>query len=144
MVDLLGQLSNPSDQVNQAIPPLGTVDLGAIGSSKERQGSRLRRLPASEVERLVVRYCDGSTVNALAAEFGIHRKTVMDHLRRAGIPRRVDAMRWTSDQLAQATDLYRQGQSVASIGSEFGLDPSTVSRRLKRAGVVLRPRRGRA
>jgi IS30 family transposase len=51
-------------------------------------------------------------------------------------------MRWTPEQLAHATDLYRQGLSAAAIGGQFGLDPSTVSRRLKRAGVVLRPRRG--
>jgi DNA-directed RNA polymerase specialized sigma24 family protein len=118
------------------------VDLGTMGSSKDRQLSRLRRLSAAEVEDLIGRHHEGATVNVLATEFGIHRKTVMDHLRRAGIPRRSDAMRWTPEQLAHATDLYRQGLSAAAIGGQFGLDPSTVSRRLKRAGVVLRPRRG--
>jgi transposase-like protein len=95
------------------------------------------------VECLIKQYRDGSTVKALAEEFGIHRSTVMDHLRRHGIPRRSDSMRWTPEQLAQATSLYRQGLSAAAISSQYGLDPSTVSKRLKRAGVVLRPRPGR-
>lgn len=142
-VDLLGQLSNPSDQVKQGIPTLERPDLMAIGSSSNRPGRHVRRLSPTEVDTLIGRYRDGGTVNGLAGEFGIHRGTVMDHLRRHGIPRRSDAMRWTPEQLAQVTDLYREGLSAAAIGSQYGLDPSTVSKRLKRAGVKLRPRPGR-
>jgi len=78
----------------------------------------------------------------LATEYGIHRVTVTEHLRRSEIPRRSDLMRWTPEQLAEVTELYHQGNSIRVLGEQYGVDPSTVAKRLKRAGVSLRPRRG--
>ena len=92
----------------------------AIGSSSDRTGARLRRLSTGEVEGLIEKYRSGATVKTLAEEYAIHRSTVMDHLRRHGIPRRSDSMRWTPEQLAHATSLYRQGLSAAAISSQYG------------------------
>jgi transposase-like protein len=143
-VDLLGQLSNPSDQVNQGIPSLGDRVAPAIASSPNARGRRPGRLDEPQIKVLIEAYQLGATVKDLAVEHGIHRVTVMEHLRRNGIRTRSDLMRWAPEQLEEATDLYRAGESVRVLGERYGLDPSTVAKRLKRAGVKLRPRRGSA
>ena len=142
LVDLLGQLSNPSDQVNQGIPSLGERCTPVIASSSGEHGHRPRRLTQGQVNALVEAYRLGATVMDLAVEHGIHRTTVTAHLQRSGISRRSDIMRWSPEQLAEITELYSQGSSVRTIGAQYGVDPSTVAKRMKRAGVKLRPRRG--
>lgn len=141
-MDLLGQLSNPSAQANQGIPSLGSPVVPTIDSSRDEHVRRPKRLTELQVKALVDGYRLGARVEDLAAEHGIHRVTVMEHLRRNGIPRRSDMTRWSPKQLAEVTDLYNQGSSVRTIGAQYGVDPSTVAKRLKRAGVSLRPRRG--
>lgn len=141
-MDLLGQLSNPSDQVSEGISSLGDRRPPAITSSSGVHGRRPRRLTRAQVTALIDAYRLGATVKDLACEYGVHRATVMDHLRRNEIPRRSDTRRWTPDQLREATDLYHQGNSIRVLGERYHLDPSTVARRLRRAGVQLRPRRG--
>jgi transposase-like protein len=141
-VDLLGQLSNPSDQASEGIPSLGDRVTPAIAASQDEHGRRPRRLTEVQVKALIDAYQLGARVMDLAIEHGIHRVTVMEHLRRSEIPRRSDLLRWTTEQLAEVTELYNQGSSVRTIGAQYGVDPSTVAKRLKRAGVSLRPRRG--
>jgi transposase-like protein len=46
------------------------------------------RLSPTDIERLVARYRTGTPINDLAAEFEIHRTTVMKHIERGGAPRR--------------------------------------------------------
>jgi transposase-like protein len=143
-VDLLGQLSNPYDQVSEGIFSLGDRFAPAIASSSVEHGRRPRRLTQAQVKDLIEAYLLGATIKDLAAEHDIHRVTVMDHLRRNEIPRRSDSIRWTPEQLVEVSDLYREGNSIRVLGERYGLDPSTVAKRLKRAGVQLRPRRGLA
>lgn len=143
-MDLLGQLSNPSDQVNRGIPSWERPDSVAIGSSPDERCRRPRRLSDLQVKTLIDTYQSGTTIKDLAAEYGIHRVTVMEHLRRNEIPRRSDSKRWTPEQLVEVTDLYHEGNSIRVLGQRYRLDPSTVAKRLKRAGVQLRPRRGSA
>lgn len=143
-MDLLGQLSNPSDQVNQGNPTRGDRFAPAIASSHDEHVRRPRRLTELQIKALIDAYQLGARVKDLAIEHGIHRVTVMEHLRRNGIPRRSDMMRWSPEQLAEVTELYNQGSSVRTIGAQYGVDPSTVAKRLRQAGVSLRPRRGLA
>jgi transposase-like protein len=138
----LGQLSNPSDQVNQGIPSLEDRSAPAIASSPDQGSRRPKRLNQLQVEALIEAYRLGATIKDLAVEHGIHRVTVMEHLRRNEIPTRSDSMRWSTEQLIEVTELYHHGNSIRVLGERYGLDPSTVARRLKRSGVQLRPRRG--
>lgn len=47
-----------------------------------RPKQRQVRLTKPEIDELVKARATGTTINALAAQFGIHRTTVMDHLKR--------------------------------------------------------------
>jgi DNA-binding CsgD family transcriptional regulator len=88
-------------------------------------------------------YRDGASVQNLAARFGIHRTTVLDHLKRRGVPRRPRVRKLTDRQIARAAEEYRSGDSLKALGERYGVDAATVRTHLARADVQIRPRRGR-
>jgi DNA-binding CsgD family transcriptional regulator len=140
MVDLLGRLSNPGSEpvgssVERVDPPTAAVE-----SRTDHQVQR--RLGVSEVNKMVDRREAGETIEQLAERFGVHRTTVMAHLRRQGVPRQSRSRTWSDSALLAEVDRYMKGASLADIAERHGISPSTVARRLKRAGVELRPRPG--
>ncbi|MGC0274860.1 helix-turn-helix domain-containing protein [Pseudactinotalea sp. Z1739] len=50
-----------------------------------RLRKRIRRLSASEIDELAAAYEAGDSVYTLGRRYGIHRTTVSEHLRRAGV-----------------------------------------------------------
>jgi DNA invertase Pin-like site-specific DNA recombinase len=100
-----------------------------------------RRLPVEQVRSLIAAYRAGVPINTLAAQFEIHRSTVLDHVTRTRTPRRYPAL--NQRQLGQAVQLYRAGRSLRDIGISFGVHASTVGRYLTQAGVKLRDCQGR-
>jgi transposase len=88
-------------------------------------------------------YQHGHSLGELAREFGVHRRTVADHLERLGVARRVNLPKLTSTDIKRAASQYRAGDSLATVGKMLHVDASTVQRALKRVGVAIRPRPGR-
>jgi hypothetical protein len=88
-------------------------------------------------------YRNGEKIVELASRFGINKPTMLHHVAAAGLPRRTDSRRWSSDDLGVASAMYQDGASLAVIGDRFDLGATTVWNRLRAAGVELRPRRGR-
>lgn len=78
----------------------------------------------------------------LAERFGMSRTTVMAHLDRRTVQRRLVAKQWDDDALAMAARSYANGHSLADIANQHALDPQTVANRLRRGGVTIRPRPG--
>jgi hypothetical protein len=91
---------------------------------------------------LVAAYRAGRSLRDLAAEFGVHRRTVAALLESRGVPRRVNLRKLTADDVTDASHRYRAGDSLATIGDVCGVDAETVRRELVRAGVAIRRRRG--
>jgi len=71
----------------------------------------------AKVEALVAGYRSGSSMVELAAEFGIDRRTVSGHLRRAGVARRGNL---DEQVVVEARDLYEAGWSSARWGNASG------------------------
>lgn len=107
-----------------------------------RPRQQQRRLAHDQIADLLVKYTDGTSVLALAEEYGIHRTTVMEILEREGIPRRPCTRRMTDDDVARAAVQYATGQSLAVVGEAFGVSPKTVAREFARAGIATRPQPG--
>ena len=101
-----------------------------------------RRLLLEQVNELIAAYRAGVPINDLAAQFEIHRSTVLDHVNRAGTRRRYPALGLRD--VEEAAELYRTGQSLRTIGIHFGVHASTVRQYLVRAGNTLRDCQGRA
>ena len=81
---------------------------------------------------------------SLAARYGIHRGTVKDHLRRAGVPIRPGHQAKLSetdkDEIAR---LYEAGLSIHKLALQFSVTDNPVHKALKECGVRMRDPRGR-
>lgn len=114
------------------------TDSETLDAARQRQV----RLSPARVDELALAYQRGATVRELVEQFGVHRTTVLDHLKRRGVARRTNIRKLTDQQVQEATRYYRAGDSLLTTGKRFGVDASTISREFKQAGVPLRPRRG--
>ena len=159
-MDLKGQLSNPSRAVGslagQGSRASEHVDgspskadsksqHGPSSSASEEKGQLSnpvqRRLTDTEIDDLVARYEARSTIEILASKFGVHRTTVMDHLRRRAVPRRTPR-KLTDQMVADSAHRYSSGETLAGVAEQLGIAPSTITRELRLAGIPIR-RRGR-
>lgn len=75
--------------------------------------------------RIVKAYEAGATINVVAAEFGLNRKTVMRHVRKAGAKLRRQSL--DAAGVARARALYMSGKTLAQIGEAGGAAPGTVT-----------------
>jgi DNA invertase Pin-like site-specific DNA recombinase len=160
-VDLMGRLSNPPETlasvpdqgVHTAPPPMGRTAKGPKQPSELRgpgdpeEKGRLsnpvqRRLAAAEIEQLIHQYSQGTSIDALACRYEVHRTTVIHHLDRAGIARRRVVRKMTDESVALAAARYEQGASLALVASELGVHQRTLTREFRRVGISIRPRRG--
>jgi len=135
-VVLSGQLSNHG----LPIPARN----GTLRPANRHQGPRTARnraLSPTTTQQLIDAYLAGATIRSIARDLDIHRTTIDNCLKRAGVKRTRQPV-LTQDQLDQAEAAYLNGDSWVTIAQRFGVDPGTVGLRLKQRGVTMRPRRG--
>ncbi|WP_158707627.1 hypothetical protein [Janibacter massiliensis] len=80
-------------------------------------------------------YRSGTSTANLAKAFGIHRKTVVAHLRRQGVRLRRD--RLEPESIQSAIQLYDDGWSLARIAARFGTTANPVRAVLVANGVEM-------
>jgi DNA-binding transcriptional regulator LsrR (DeoR family) len=89
---------------------------------------------------LIAGYRMGSTMKALAAEFGIDRRTVSTYLRRAEIAVRRGGL--DQKQAIEAARLYEAGWSSGRLAERFKVSADNVLKVLRQAELAIRTRRG--
>ena len=99
-----------------------------------------RRLREPEVSRLVAAYRTGDSHRDLAAEFGIHRRTVAAHLLRAEVPVRPVAKLLDDQTVSEVATLYAGGQTLAQLADQLGVSSRVVRKALDSANVAIRPK----
>lgn len=136
-------LSNPSPKARKACSIAEASSVGDVRGAVRPASAikRARRLTPEDLVGLVADYRSGQTVYQLADKYGIHRHTVSQHLRTAGVRMRLDGM--TPTQIDQAVQLYGSGLSLARIAELFGVTAKTVHSRLRERGVQFRDTHGR-
>ena len=72
---------------------------------------------------LVKQYETGATVYELAAEFGCHRATVAERLKKAGISMRLQSP--TPKEIESMANLVKSGLSPESVGKQLGFCANT-------------------
>jgi hypothetical protein len=72
----------------------------------------------------------------LAARWGLHRTTVSEHLRRAGIEVRKRGI--LPERLDEVIRLYGEGWSCQQLADRFKCHDETVRQSLIRRGIVIR------
>ena len=159
MVDLMGRLSNPPEALDchaeQGLcskaanvgPPVRPQNAAScdIASPLHDNPGRLsnpvqRRLPATKIKLIVKMYVAGCSIDSLARQFGVHRTTVIHHLRVSGVPRRKVVRKLSDHLVAEARTRYGSGLSLAKVAFEFDVHPRTLRREFVKAGVEIRSR----
>ena len=98
-------------------------------------------LRPDQVDDLVARYLDGAALVELASLFGIHRRTVAEHLTRRKVP--IRRGRFDHSRIHEAADLYGSGLTLVEVGLKVGAGPQAVRRALAEHGVPIRDGGGR-
>lgn len=108
-----------------------------LGVRRENSIQSQTRLSASNREELLVGYAEGVPVQELARKFNVHRATVREIARRAGVqPRR---MAPTSEVQAEAARLYLEGLTLAQVSQRLGISDQSVRASVLDAGEAIRP-----
>ena len=108
------------------------------GSGRGHQVSQ-NHLAPTDVEDLVAARLAGAQIQDLALRFQVDRTTVLNHLRRAGVPhRRAQGRTLTVEQIRLAGQLYLSGLSLVAVGKQFDVDKRYLQRVLPPAGFALR------
>lgn len=100
---------------------------------------RVRKLTQGQIDELCSLYHGGQSLPSLATHFGIHRGTVKDHLRRAGIPIRLgNQAKLSETDKDEVARLYESGLSIHKIAVQFEVTDNPVHNALKERGVRMR------
>jgi len=145
-VELKVALSNPV--ATHTITLVGDAMAGRAGLPGVRSGRTVRpgaapqrRLSRTDRTELVRAYVGGAQVKELAATHGVHRVTVVEVAKRAGVPARRRGL--NAEQVEEAARLYVHGWSLARLGERFKVDSTTAWRALRARGVAMRDAHGR-
>jgi DNA-directed RNA polymerase specialized sigma24 family protein len=156
LVVLSGQLSNPTRSLSGALrayrsmPPLASGDgfrsrplvvTAGQGTTVHAVKQVQRRLGEPEIDEAVRLYQAGATIQQVATQLGVDRKTVSRQLKAQGVTLRLVGL--SSTQIEEAIELYGSGLSLAQVGERLGVDAGTVHARLRERGVVFRDTQGR-
>lgn len=91
------------------------------------------------MKQLVALYQQGDSLLQLSHQFSIHRGTVKDHLRRAGVEIRPGNVAKLSDvDKDEIVKLYEAGLSIHNLALRFGVTDNPVHNALKDRGVRMR------
>jgi len=134
-VDLVQAYSNLPDHVERLRSLLEPPRAARLRGPERPPKQAQRRLNPDGVAELVAACKAGGRVKKLAAEFGIHRDTVHNVLKREGV---LQSPGVRPDDLPEAIRLYEEGWSLARLAVKLDVSPSTVNRALRKAGVPIR------
>lgn len=96
------------------------------------------RLSASNRNELLTEYTQGVPVRELTERFNIHRSTVRDITRRAGLPGR--SPEHPEHLRAEAARLYRDGLTLSQVADHLGIGDEAVRSAVVAAGGTIRPK----
>ena len=101
---------------------------------------RGRKLVQDDIDAMMRSHQAGTTISALAEEYGVHRHTVGARLKAVGC-----TCGWPKLDAADVEVIakrYKSGESSAAVASDYGVDPVTIRTALRREGHDVRPRPG--
>ena len=104
-----------------------------VKSIKQQQ----KTLTEYEIQSIIQKYQNGASSYDLAKEFGCHRRTITDTLKRNGIE--VSHRASTKPELVKKViELYAEMKTPKEVGAIVGLDCATVRQLLKDNGIYIR------
>jgi AraC-like DNA-binding protein len=107
------------------------------GSIRQRQ----RRLTEAQVVEMAAKYEAGATVYELAADFGCHRATIAERLKKVGITMRFQSP--NSEAIDSMVRLYTSELSIQEVSEHLGFCANTVHNGLRGRQIQARDTHGR-
>lgn len=98
-----------------------------------------KRLSDEEIQRLIKEYQNGKSACALAKQFGCHRTTVSNVLKKCGVNvtnRKAERKLNISDVVA----MYEENHTSEKIAKKYEVSPQAVIRCLREQGITIRSR----
>lgn len=97
-----------------------------------------KSLSDNEIRQIIQKYGEGISTYVLANEYGCHRRTICNALKKAGIT--VSNKSSTRDPLLadKVIRMYDEFIRPVDIGNKLGISESSVRRILHESGVILR------
>lgn len=114
-------------------------DFGVHLYPRARPRAVVHMLASELVDELVESYLTGASAGQLALQFKVSKATVLNHLERREVPKRV-YRKVHGDLLDAAQELYESGGSLRSVAAEVGVTRGALRAALVLAGVVIRDR----
>lgn len=96
-----------------------------------------KRLSKLEIQTICERYQNGASIYKLAADFGCHRRTISDTLKRNGIEVSHQATK-KPELVKKIIELYAEMMTPKEVGAIVGVGGDTVRKVLKENGVYIR------
>lgn len=127
---LTGTPSKFSTQVEHLAAGLPDLLKRRTQTKHVRQRQAQRRLTPEQMAQLAAEYEAGDSMKALAARWQLHRTTVAEHLRRAGVKLR--RLGIPPERVVEVAQLYVEGWSCQRLAERYGCDDETVRQALKR------------
>ena len=110
------------------------------GDTVVRQTRQVQKhLSEEEVAQIIRAYQSGTSTNELARQYGCHRHTICDHLRKHGIEVTRNKIR-SAEAVCQVIALYEQGNMIEDIANQYDVSQATINRLLHGNGVKVRSR----
>jgi len=134
----LGKFAPRSDR-----PASDLIDSSPEGEVVARQIRQVQRrsFREEETEAIIFAYECGRSTNALAGDYGCHRRTISNHLKKHGVE--VCRSKIKSEETSQEiVALYGRGHNAKEVGEFVGLSETTIQRHLLACGVAIRGRWG--
>ena len=107
------------------------------GPVREDSAQTQTRLSASNRADLLAAYADGVPVQQLAARFNVHRGTVSEIARRAGLEPRSPTLQQPVRE--EAARVYADGLTLVEVGVKLGISHNAVRSAVVACGGTLRP-----
>lgn len=136
MVALTGGSSNHAGRIRRLAGELPSLLQRRMLPTPGRKRQLQRRLTPEQAEHLAAEYRAGESVLQLARSRKLHRTTVAEHVRRAGIPTRHRGI--PPEMVAEAIRLYQSGWSCQRLAERYRCNAETVRQMLKRNSVSMR------
>lgn len=96
-----------------------------------------KNLSELEIQTICERYKNGASSYELAKEFGCHRRTISDTLKRNGVE--VSHQATTKPELVKKIiELYAEMKTPKEVGAIVGIGGDTVRKVLKENGIYIR------
>ena len=133
---LRGGSSNQAYRFRRLADPLPALLRQRLRLKTVRKRQVQRRLTREQAKQLIAEYQDGASMQKIAKRWELHRTTVAEHLRRAGIQLRRQGIQ--TELLEEAATLYARGWSCRRLAERYGCNSETVRQALMHAGVKMR------